>query len=134
MCTWYLCLEAAVTTFTSKPPNPTFVVEKQDISLVWRYTLDGTLALAKFSNVTGAGVLIGKAVSVGSVNLELSFQDRFRAEVSNTQAQLTILAVQTSDQGKYEFDITPSGSGTLDHVVEVIVQSKYYCVTHHIRL
>ena len=131
---WYLCLEAAVTAFTSKPPNPTFVVEKQDISLVWRYTLDGTLALAKFSNVTGVTMLIGKAISVGSVNVEFSFPERFRADVSNTQAQLTILAVQRSDQGKYEFDITPTGSGSLEHVVEVIVQSKYYCVIHHIRL
>ena len=121
---WYLCLEAAVTAFTSKPPNPTFVVEKQDISLVWRYTLDGTLALAKFSNVTGVTVLIGKAISLGSVNVVLGFQQRFRADVSITQAHLTILEVQRSDQGKYEFDITPSGSGTLSHVVEVIVQSK----------
>ena len=121
---WYLCVEAAVTAFTSKPPNPTFAVEKQGISLVWRYTLDGTLTLAKFSTVTDASVLIGKAVSVGSVNVKSSFQDRFRADASNTQAQLTILEVQRSDQGKYEFDITPSGSGTLRHVVEVIVQSK----------
>ena len=38
--------------FTSKPPDPSFVLEGQNITLVWSYTLDGTFSFARFINVT----------------------------------------------------------------------------------
>ena len=116
-------LEAAVTEFTSKPSNPTFVLEGQDITVEWRYTLDGEVGSATFLNVTGAvKVEMGKQFSAGSITLN---QARFSAEVLNTQAQLRIRAVQISDQGKYELIILATGVGNLRDVVEVIVQRKY---------
>ena len=125
----FLVLEATVTEFTSRPPNKLSVLEGQDIILVWSYTLDGGVGLAKFTNVTG-GVRdeIGKTFTTGNVPLGSNYQARFRAEVSNTQARLRILAIQITDQGKYEFDITASavGGGDIIHVVEVIVQCTYF--------
>ena len=59
----------------------------------------------------------------GSTTVETNFQERFRAHISDTQARLAILKVQTSDQGKYFFYI----HGIFDiltHMVELIVQSK----------
>ena len=124
---FFLVLEATVTEFTSRPANKLSVLEGQDIILVWSYTLNGGVGFAKFTNVTG-GVRdeIGKTFTTGNVPLGSNYQVRFRAEVSNTQAQLRILAIQISDQGKYEFDITASavGGGDIIHVVEVIVQCK----------
>ena len=34
------------------------------------------------------------------------YQERFKADISNTLAQLTILTVQRSDSGRYKFTLT----------------------------
>ena len=34
------------------------------------------------------------------------YQERFKANISNTLAQLTILTVQSSDSGRYRFTLT----------------------------
>ena len=53
---------------------------------------------ATFNNVTGAvKVEMGKQLRTRNATLS---QERFSAEVLNTQAQLRICAVQISDQGK----------------------------------
>ena len=122
----FLVVEAAVTKFTSKPSNPTFVLVGQDITLVWSYTLDGRVGVVRFFNVTdGVRDEMGKTFSPGNLTMWSSYQARFRAEASGTRTQLRILRIQTSDQGKYEFDIWATGVGSLQHVVEVIVQCKY---------
>ena len=75
----------------------------------------------KFSNITGGVVPIASRF-VGSATSEPS-NKRFRADISDSQARLTILGVQGADKGKYEFDLT-SSSGSIRHTVEVIVQCK----------
>ena len=98
----------------------------QDITFEWSYTLDGTVGLVRFFNVThGVRDEMGKTFSPGNLTVWSNYQARFRAETSNTQTQLKILRIQMSDQGKYEFDIWATGVGSLEHVVEVIVQCKY---------
>jgi len=99
------------------------VLEGQVVTLVWSYTLDGTFVFAKFSNITGGVVLITSR-SGGGATWEPSSK-RFRADISDSQARLTILGVQGSDEGKYEFDLT-SSSGTIANTVEVIVQCKLF--------
>ena len=92
------CTDSAVTAFTSRPSSPVFVEETHDITLVWNYTLDGTVALAKFWNTTG-GVNDEIARQFqGSTTVHSSYQERFRADISDTQARLTILKVQRSDR------------------------------------
>ena len=103
------------------------MLEGQDITVEWSYTLDGEVGSATFNNVTGAvKIEMGKQFSTGNVTLN---QERFSAEVSNTQAQLRICAIQISDQGKYELIILATGVGNLGDVVEVIVQCKYLQIT-----
>ena len=118
-------LDAAVTAFTSKPSSPFHAVETHDLTLLWNYTLDGTVALAKFVNVTGGvNVEIGRRFGDSSTTVQSGFQERLRADISDTQAWLKILRVQRSDQGQYEFDLSATFSGSLLHVAEVIVQCK----------
>ena len=46
----YLCLEAATTEFIQPTPmNPSYVEELQEITLLWNYTLDGTVDRASFA-------------------------------------------------------------------------------------
>ena len=103
------------------------MVEGQEITLVWTYTLDGTVRFANFVNVTGGGSdSIARIFSgTGSLYIESKHQGRFEAQVSNTQAQLTNLRVQRSDQGMYRLNVSPTGRGTLMGDVELIVHCKY---------
>ena len=117
-------LESAVTEFISRPPDPWKVLEGQNITFLWTYTLDGTILLAKFINVTGGGNIIAQNAG-GTVTVLANFQKRFTADISVTQAKVTMLAVQMSDdRKKFELDITTSTSATLQDEVELIVQCK----------
>ena len=119
------CLAAATTVFTSKPANPSFVEEGQNITLVWSYILRFVHSVrARFSNVTsGSSELIGSMFSFGSIQVRSDYQDRFSGYVSNNQTQLTILTVQRSNHGMYEFELI-TFFDRLIHNVEVIVQCK----------
>ena len=120
-------LEAAVTAFTSEPSDPTYAQETFNITLLWSYTLNGAVGFAKFVNSTGGEdvtIIIANKFGSGSTNVQADFQERFRADISDTQAWLTIVNVQRSDQGDYQFEMTPPmGNGITDEV-KLIVQCK----------
>ena len=123
----FLCPKAAaVTTFTSTPASPSIVEEFQDITLVWNYTLDGTVGQARFINNTGgANDPIAAKFGNGNTDVLTKYQERFRAEISNTRARLTILGVQRADQGIYELDITTTNIVNLNNEMRLILQCKY---------
>ena len=51
-----LSLEAATTQFILPTPlDPSYVEELQEITLVWNYTLDGSVDRASFTRDTGGG-------------------------------------------------------------------------------
>lgn len=121
----FFCLEAAGTTLTVTPSDPSFAIETRDLTLVWKYTLDGSVAFAQFLNITGggSGERIARQLSQGgSVNVDAKYQDRFTVVITGSQASLKIRGVQRSDQGKYQFTLSPTGPGVILHEVEVIVQ------------
>ena len=119
-------IEAAAV-FISKPSEPTDVHELENITLVWTYTLGGGIGSAEFFNVTESGstVTIAQKFGSGNTNVAPSFQERFRADISVSQAWLTILTVQRSDQGVYRFQLSDDNFGNLQHDVNVIVKCKW---------
>lgn len=121
----FFCVEAAVTTLTAPPSDPSFAIETRDLTLVWEYTLDGSVAFAQFFNITGGGngERIARQLSQGgSVNVEPKYRDRVTVVITDSQASLKIQGVRRSDQGKYRFTLSPSGSGGIFDEVDVIVQ------------
>ena len=122
-----LCLEAATSQFILPTPvNPSYVEELQEITLVWNYTLDGTLNTASFTRDTGGGDEEIARTQLGNTILRLGFQSgRFSADASDTQAWLKITRVQKSDQGMYGINVVPTGVRTLLNKVDVIVRCEY---------
>ena len=122
-----LCLEAATSQFILPTPvDPSYVEQLQEITLVWNYTLDGTVNTASFTRDTGGGDEEIARKQSGSTNLRPGFQSgRFSADASDTQAWLKITRVQKSDQGMYGINLTPTGIGTLLNKVDVIVRCEY---------
>jgi len=116
--------EPAVTAFGSlKPSDPTFVREWDNITLKWNYNIDGSIGQAQFANATDDATIAAK-FGDGDVNVASDYQERFRADMSNTLAQLTILTVRRSDSGPYKFLLTSSKSVTIYDDVELKVQCK----------
>ena len=116
--------EPAVTAFGSlKPSNPTFVSEWGNITLKWNYTIDGSIGQAQLSNATDDSSIAAK-FGDGDVIVGPNYQVRFRADISNTLAQLTILTVQRSDSGRYRFLLTSTKVVTISNEVELTVQCK----------
>ena len=122
-----LCLEAATSQFILPTPlDPSYVEELQEITLVWNYTLDGTVNTATFTRDTGGGDEEIARKQSGNTILRPGFQSgRFNADASDTQAWLKITRVQKSDQGMYGINVVPTGIGTLLDKVEVIVRCEY---------
>ena len=102
---------------------------------MWTYTLDGTVGLAQFNIITdsGSGLLIGQTFGPGMITVRPEYQSRFKAQVTNTRAELNIFAVQRSDEATYRMNVFPSGSGSLVQSVVLIVICKYlpkHCYCH----
>ena len=112
-----------MTTLTASPPDPSFAIETRDFTLVWEYTLDGSVGFVEFSNITdgGSGERIARLLS-GNFNVEPEYQDRFTVVIKDSQSSVKIRRVQSSDQGKYRFNLSPTGDGSIFDEVEVIVQ------------
>ena len=117
-------LEAAVTRLTASPTDPSFAIETRDLTLVWDYILDGSVAFALFLNLTGGGNAerIARQLFGRSVIVEPKYQDRFTVVLTDSHASLKIRRVQRSDEGKYDFTLSPTGTGNINNKVEVIVQ------------
>ena len=116
--------EPAVTAFGSlKPSDPTFVREWDNITLKWNYNIDGSTGQAQFASATDDATIAAK-FGDGDVNVASDYQERSRADMSNTLAQLTILTVRRSDSGPYKFLLTSSKSVTIYDDVELKVQCK----------
>lgn len=115
-----------MTIFTSTPISPIYVLEGQNLTLRWTYTLDGTIGFAQFFNAScsGPNAAIGRRFGPGIIIMEPKYQGRFTGHVTNTRAELTILSAQRSDQSTYKISVVPTGSGSLVHQVDVFVQCK----------
>ena len=116
---------SAITEFISRPPDQWKVLEGQNITFLWTYTLDGTILLALFFSVTGGTRILIASSTVDFTLVELNFRKRFTAEISDTEAKITMLAVQMSDERKkFELLIRTNTSASLVDYVELIVQCK----------
>lgn len=115
------CLEAVVSQLTSSPDDPTIANETSDLTLMWKYNAVGSILFATFG---GDGNRIARRVGVNDIMVEAKYQDRFRANISDSQAWLKILRVQRSDEGLYEFRLEPGAGETISGELRLIVQCK----------
>ena len=99
--------------------------EGDNITLKWNYTIDGSIGLAQFFNATDDVTIAAKFGDHGDTNMAREYQERFKADVSTTLAQLKIITVQRSDSGHYRFQLTSAKLVTITDEVELKVQCKY---------
>ena len=124
--TIYFCLKAVVSQLTSSPQNPSIANETSDLTLTWKYSISSSIILARVGTITGVGFeRIVRRVGGGDIMVEAKYQDRFRANITDSQAWLKILQVQRSDKGMYVFQLEPVAGNSISSQLELIVHCKY---------
>ena len=129
---YFVCLydsseTADITAVITKSPSPSYAVEGQNFTLEWTYTLDGSVGSAKFAIVSddGSELVFWKSFRSGIINFMPEYRERFKVEATDTRAELTILAVQRSDEETYKLNILPTGYGSIFEEVVLVVNCKY---------
>ena len=112
----------AVPSFTEEPSNPSRVNEGDNITLRWTYNIDGTFRDSSFV-LLRTGVTIALKDSSG-LTVAPRFSDHVQVIISDSEAALTLLHVNRSDDGDYEYQIRNTALGTKESVVSVFVQCK----------
>ena len=115
-------LEAVLSQVTARPPKTSAVIETHDLTLVWSYSLRGSISFATFTNNSDT---IASRQQDGSISVVQKYRDRFTTNITDTQAWLQIRRVQITDQGNYQFFLSASSTPIIQEEVEVIVHSKY---------
>ena len=113
----------AVPSFTEEPSNPSRVDEGDNITLRWSYNIDGTFRDSTFTLVrTGVTIALkdGSGLAVAP-----SFSGRVQVIISDSEATLTLLHVNRTDNGDYRYSIRNTAFRSAESVVNVFVQCKY---------
>lgn len=102
-------------------------MEGQNFTLEWTYILDGTIRFAQIAiiSLSESELIIARKLGPGITTLQPEYQARLRARATNTRTELTILALQRSDEATYKVAISPKGNGALQQLVVVTLKCKY---------
>ena len=112
----------AVPLFTEEPSNPSRVDEGDNITLRWTYNIDGTFRDSTFLSVrTGATIALKDS---SGLTVAFEFSDHVQVIISDSEAALTFLRVNRSDDGDYRYSIRNTALRTAESVVNVFVQCK----------
>ena len=117
----YTVTEAAPS-FTEEPSNPSRVDEGDNITLRWTYNIDGTFRDSTFTSVSTGATIALKDSSGLAVAAE--FSDHVQVIISDSEATLTLLHVNRSDDGEYRYVIRNTALRATESVVNVFVQCK----------
>ena len=113
----------AVPSFIEEPSNPSRVNEGGNITLCWTYNIDGTFRDATFTLVRTGDTIALKDSS--GLTVAPRFSDHVQVIISDSEAALTLLHVNRSDDGDYRCAIRNTALSATQSVVNVVVQCKY---------
>lgn len=117
----YTVTEAAPS-FTEEPSNPSLVDEGDNITLRWTYNIDGTFRDSVFTSVrTGATIALKQSMGLA---VATEFSDHVQVIISESEAALTLLRVNRTDNGDYRYSIRNTALEATESVVSVFVQCK----------
>ena len=112
--------------FTANPPDPFYVLEGNNITFVWQYNLDGTFRSVVFRSIGSSTLVI---LNKHDINLDAAvpksfYKGRIQENINATQADITIFALNRSESGEYDIELTDINFDTASDRVTVQVQCK----------
>ena len=112
----------AVPSFTEEPSNPSLVNEGDNITLRWTYNIGGTFRDSTFTLVRTGSTIALKDIS--GLSVAPAFSDHVQVIISDSEAALTLLHVNITDNGDYRYSIRNTAFMATESVVKVFVQCK----------
>ena len=123
---WFFFAELSLT-FTATPPNPFYVLEGNNITFVWQYNFDGTFDRVVFRFVSGSPsriIVIKRDLNLDSTVPNSFYTGRIQENINAIRAEITIFALQRSESGEYEIEVTDSTFDPIIDKMTVQVQCK----------
>ena len=125
----FFCLsESQVPTITSAPSSPVQVVEGERVTLKWTYNTGGSAFQEVDLRSLGFAFIVRKTVG-GSTIIPPPFDGRLTANITETNASITFLAVNRSDSRTYDFVVVNQAFRTALQPFTMDVQRKstFFC-------
>ena len=114
-------------TFTAAPPDPLYVLEGNNITLVWQYNLDGSFddVVLQFIGSTTTLTIVDKHDINRDATVPSSiYQGRIQENINATQTEIAIFALQRSESGEYEIEVINGARQRASNRVTVQVHCK----------
>ena len=121
------CFVELAQKFTATPEDPFYVLEGNNITLVWQYNLSesfGGLLLGFLGSSPSLTIVDKFNVNVDAAIPESVYQGRIQENINATRAEITIFALQRSESGGYEIDVVNSKRQRIKSQITVQVQCK----------
>ena len=116
-----------IPTFTAVPPDPSQVREGNNITLVWKYNLDGSFddVVLQFINSSTTLTIVDKHdINRDAAVPENVYLGRIQENINATRAEITIFTLQRSESAEYEIELINSNRKRATNRVTVEVQCK----------
>ena len=120
------CFVELAPTFTATPPDPFYLLEGNNITFVWQYNFGATFRSVVFRSIGSSTLVI---LNKHDVNLDAAvpksfYKGRIQENINATQADITIFALNRSESGEYDIELTDINFDTANDRVAVQVQCK----------
>ena len=120
------CFVELAPTFTATPPDPFYLLEGNNITFVWQYNFGATFRSVVFRSIGSSTLVI---LNKHDINLDAAvpksfYKGRIQENINATQADITIFALNRSESGEYDIELTDINFDTANDRVAVQVQCK----------
>ena len=116
------CLsESQAPTITSAPSSPVSVVEGESVTLEWTYDLGGSAFRQAEFDTAGVSFVVDR-LRQEPVAINSAFVGRVTANITETNASITFLAVNRSDSRTYDFIVQNENRLTDYRALDIEVQ------------
>ena len=121
------CFVELLPRFTATPPDTFYVLEGNNITFVWQYNLSETFDRVIFQFIGSSPsrtILVKRDINLDATVPKSFYQGRIQEIINAVRAEITIFALQRSESGQYEFQMTDSTFNPAHDKVTVQVQCK----------
>ena len=108
-------LESQAPNITSAPSSPLQVVEGENVTLEWTYNTGGSAFEEAEFGTQGFPFIVRKTRGA-SIRITSAFDGRLTADITETNASITFLAVNRGDSRVYDFSVLNQNEFTLKQV------------------
>ena len=118
------CLVLQAPTITSAPSSPVIVVEGESVTLEWTYNTGGSAFFQAEFDTQGVSFIVDR-FRQEPVAINSEYVGRVTANITETNASITFLAVNRKDSGTYDFTVQNENRDSSTRTLDIEVQCEW---------